>query len=139
MERAGRLIKNKKVSRELFSLEDLVRAAWPTAVGKSIAGHTSRLKLVRDKLVVEVEDAIWQRQLHTLSRQILDRLSKATGTSEIANLEFRIGVPRREPQRSQVRGSSLFASDGCPGDEADAIQDAVLQKVYRLSRKKATA
>ncbi len=138
MERAARIFKNKQVSREVFSPEDVARAAWPTAVGKSIASHTSRVRLVRQTLIVEVEDAIWQRQLHTLSRQILDRLIKVIGITQIADIEFRIGVPRREPQRAATRQPTLFSEPGAT-DEANEIQDAVLKKVFRLSRKKASA
>ena len=133
MERAARLIKNKKVSRELVSEEDIVRAVWTTAVGKTIADHTSRLKLVRRNLVVEVEDAIWQRQLHGLSRQIIDRLQKLTGSDTVQEIEFRIGIPRREPQRAETRQYDGF--ERLP-DEADGIQDPVMQRLYRLSRKK---
>ncbi len=139
MERAGRLIQNRKVSREIVTAEDIARAAWPAAVGKIIASHTSRVRLVRDKLVVEVGDALWQRQLHGLSSQILGRLAKLTGSNEIGSIEFRIGIPRREPQRAEIRQSGLFEAPPASGDEADSIPDAVLQKVYRLSRKKATA
>jgi hypothetical protein len=130
MERAARLIKNKKVSREILSDEDIARAVWPAAVGKSIAAHTSRLKLVRTTLVVEVEDAIWQRQLHFLSRHIVERVRKLTGSDTVQDVEFRIGVPRREPQRATVNTPAE--------DEAENIQDPVLKKVYRLSRRKAT-
>jgi hypothetical protein len=140
MERAGRLLKDQKINRALVTAEDIAKAAWPSAVGKAIASHTSRLRLVRDKLVVEVEDAVWQSQLHTLSWQILERLRKLTGSAEVQSLEFRIGVPRREPQRASTRESGLlFASAEGSRDEADSIADPVLKKVYRLSRKKATA
>ena len=138
MERAARLFKSKQVSREVFSVEDVARAAWPTAVGKAIASHTSRLRLVRQTLIVEVEDGTWQRQLHTLSHQILNRLIKVTGSTQITDIEFRIGVPRREAQRAVTRQATLF-SEPDPVDEANDIQDAVLKKVFRLSRKKATA
>ena len=142
MERASHLIQNNKLSKKVFSEQDLTRAVWPAAVGKAIAGHTSRLTLVRTTLVVEVEDAIWQRQLFTLRRQILDRLHRVTGNSDLVqDLEFRIALKRREPQRAETRESPTV-TDAQPGlhyDEADSIQDAVLKKVYRLSRKKATA
>lgn len=133
MERAARLIKSNKLSREVFSDEDLLRAIWPQAVGKAIAGHTSGMKLVRTTLVVEVEDAIWQRQLHTLRGQIVSRLHKIAGVKTVEDIEFRIGTPRRQPQRAEA------PRPGRPHDEADAIQDPVLQKVFRLSRKKASA
>jgi predicted nucleic acid-binding Zn ribbon protein len=134
MERAARLIKNQKISRELVNDEDIARAVWPAAVGKKIADHTSRLKLVRHNLVVEVEDATWQRQLHGLSRQIVGRIQKLTGSDAVREIEFRIGVPRRQPQRAETREPGLFAA---PEDEADSIQDPVMQRLYRLSRKKA--
>jgi len=137
MERAARLIKNNKLSKKVFSEEDLARAVWPAAVGKAIAAHTSRLALVRQTLVVEVEDAIWQKQLFTLRGQILDRLRRVTASDAVQDLEFRVALKRRQPQRAETRESPQSGLDN--GDEADSIQDAVLKKVYRLSRKKATA
>jgi hypothetical protein len=136
MERAARLIKNKTVSREIVSDEDIVRGVWPTAVGKTIANHTSRLRLVRSNLVVEVEDAIWQRQLYGLSRQILDRVQKLTGSVAVEEIEFRIGIPRREPQRADTRRAALFAE---PADEAESIQDPIMRRIYRQSRKQAAS
>ncbi len=138
MERAARLIKNKKVSREILSDEDIARAVWPSAVGKSIAAHTSRIKLVRTTLVVEVEDATWQKQLHYLSAQIVARVRALTGSDTVQDIEFRIGLPRREPQRAESNGPGLFGTANSTEDDADSIQDPVLKKVYRLSRRKAT-
>jgi predicted nucleic acid-binding Zn ribbon protein len=139
MERAAKIIKKNKHSRQVMSDEDIARAVWPVAVGKAIASHTSRLKLVRNKLVVEVEDAIWQRQLHTLSSQIISRLRTLTGSDAIAELEFRIGVPRREAQRAESLAAPLVTPQPDSDDESHRIQDPVLKKVYRLSRKRAIA
>ncbi len=130
MERAARLIKTNKYSRQVFTDDDLARAVWREAVGKSVAAHTSRMKLVRTTLVVDVEDSIWQKQLHALTAQILSRLRMLTGSEAIQDLEFRIGVPRREPQMATSRQTD---------DDSEQIQDPVLRKVYRLSRKKAIA
>jgi predicted nucleic acid-binding Zn ribbon protein len=134
MERAAQVVKNTKFSKKILSDDDLARAVWPAAVGKSIAAHTSRVKLVRSTLVVEVEDAIWQKQLFMLSRQILERLHRVTGSAAITDVEFRVGLKRRAPQRAESPHKPLFTSD-----EADQIQDPVLKKLYLLSRKKATA
>jgi predicted nucleic acid-binding Zn ribbon protein len=108
MERAARLIKNSKVSRQVLTEDDLACALWPAAVGKAIAAHTLRIKLVRATLVVEVEDAIWQQQLYRLSSQILDRLRKLTGSDSIKEIEFRIAIPRREPQRVESQETRLW-------------------------------
>lgn len=137
MERAARVFQKNKLSKTLLTDEEILRAAWPAAVGKSIAVHTSRVRLARTCLVVEVEDAIWQRQLRGLSHQILDRVRKLTGFAILADVEFRIGVPRRQPQRSETAQSDFPLASA--GDEADQIQDPVLKKVYRLSRRKAPA
>jgi predicted nucleic acid-binding Zn ribbon protein len=136
MERAARLIRSHKTSRELFSEEDLTRAIWPQAVGKVIASHTCSLKLVRKTLVVEVEDAIWQTQLFSLKSQILDRLQQINGHGSIEDIEFRVAIPRRQPQREHIARSSCLEAAG--HDEADRIADPVLKKVYLLSRKRAS-
>jgi acyl-CoA hydrolase len=136
MERVARFINKDKNSQNVFALEDFVRGVWPAAVGKTIARHTGTLRVVRETLVVEVEDAVWQRQLHALSGQILGRLHKCMGVIALERLEFRIAVPRREPQREEKVRAAAAASSG---DEADAILDPVLKKVYRLSRKRSTA
>ena len=125
MERAGRVVGKLKVTTE----EQLAQAAWAQAVGKKIAGHTGNVSLVRDRLIVEVEDAIWQRQLFTLRRQILARVEQVMGTNLIQELELRIAIPRRGPQREE-RVSA---------DDADAIKDPVLRNLYKASRKRAIA
>jgi hypothetical protein len=100
MERAARAFQKHKLSKPLLTDEEVLRAVWSAAVGKIISRHTSRVRLVRTTLVVEVEDAIWQRQLNGLRRQILDQVRKTTGNSRLENLEFRIAVPRRQAQRA---------------------------------------
>jgi hypothetical protein len=143
MERAARLIKNNKYASRIVGDEDLARGLWRSTVGKTIARHTGRITLVRSTLVVEVEDATWQRQLHSLSLQIVNRLQRLMGSTVVSDIEFRIGVPRREPQRAESPRHGLFGgpqeSIGVPADEAECIQDPVLKKIYRISRKRATA
>ena len=139
MERAARLIRDKNVARDLFGDEEIARAVWPKAAGKTIAAHTSRLKLVRTTLVVEVEDATWQKQLFPLTRQILERLHRLMGSGQIRDIEFRIGIPRRHVQRTESREPASVESIPVSNDEAERIQDPVLRKVYRRSRSKAAS
>ena len=138
MERAAQLIKKNKLSSEIFTDEDFNRALWPAAVGKAIAAHTSRIKLVRNTLVVEVEDAVWQKQLVPLTTQIVWRIQKVTGNDTVRDVEFRVAVPRRPTVRATNRENQLQSANQ-HFDEADEIRDPVLKKVYRLSRKKVTA
>src|SRR5438128_8407502 len=94
MERASKVIRGLRLPGDTFSSTEMACAAWPTAVGKKIAGHTRAANLVRTRLVIEVEDAIWQRQLFALTPHILRNLEKSLGAGLIEDLEFRI-VPRR--------------------------------------------
>lgn len=130
MEPAAKLIRSLGLPKDIISGEQLACAAWAAAVGKKIAVHTRASRLAGARLVVEVEDTIWRRQLLALSPHILNNLAKALGPSLVEDLEFRIVPRRREPQRA---GAAL------PADEADAISDPVLRHIYRTSRKRARA
>lgn len=132
MERAGKLIGTSRLSGKLLDDEDLVRAAWPQTVGKRLCGRCPVVGLIGDRLVVEVEDIVWRSQLMTLRGQILGRLEKVIGRPAATSIEFRIGgVPRR----AATRETSVRAGN----DEADAIPDAVMRRLYKAARKKATA
>jgi hypothetical protein len=130
MERASSLI--RKLSSGMISAEEMALAAWPEAVGRRIASNTRAAKLVRTRLVIEVEDITWQRQLNSLSRHIVHNLEKALGPGLVDDLEFRIIPRRREPALARAGVPALL-------DEADAIDDPVLRDLYKLSRKKAQA
>src|SRR5262249_40386092 len=129
MERAGKSL----AKLNALSNEDLARAAWVAAVGKRIAAHAAAKSLVRDSLVVEVEDAIWQQQLFHLRLPILAKLTQVLGGGIIRDVEFRIATPRRPPQPAQR------LKDTEPLDEADGISDTGMRIIYRRSRKKASA
>jgi hypothetical protein len=131
MERASKFIRGLGFSGDTITAEELACAAWAPAVGKKVAAHTRAAKLVRNKLVVEVEDRIWQRQLFALTYQILRNVVKGIGPGIVEELEFKIVPRRREPARASV-SMPLF-------DEADAIEDPVLRDIYRAARKRSLA
>lgn len=133
MERAGRVIGKLSLNRKggCLSPEQLALAAWPVAVGQRLARRTKAVQLVRERLVVEVEDAVWQRQLFTLRGQILKQIEKAVGSPLVAQLEFRVAIPKREPARAETVVPAQ--------DEADAIADSSLRSIYKAARKKASA
>lgn len=135
MERAGRLIAKWKLCGECVQPEALARAAWPVAVGKRIAAHSTATALVRGHLVVEVEDPIWYGQLTQLRSHILKRLDDVLGPGTVTGMEFRQGVPRIPPRREE-RALPLLDQHQ---DEADGIASPVLRRLYRTARKRATA
>ena len=135
MERAGRIITGHKSTASCVSPEVMACKVWNAAVGKKIGGHSKAVRLDRGTLIVEVEDAIWQRQLSTLKPHILRKLQELIGPSLVTSLDFRVRIPKRMPERVETHAhkpAPLF-------DEADAIHDPYLRRLYRTARKKASA
>jgi hypothetical protein len=131
MERVGRVIGKLDTSRRGLTDEQLALAAWPVAVGRRLAMRTNAIALVRSRLVIEVEDSVWQRQLFSMRSQIMQQIENAAGRRVVDELEFRVAVPKRGPVRAETNAS--------PADEADLIKDPFLRNIYIASRKKATA
>jgi hypothetical protein len=134
MERVSRLIGRLPSGGSAIDAEGLARAAWPAAVGKKIAARTRPGRMVRTRLIVEVEDKLWQRQLFALSGQIVSNLARQLGQGIVEDVEFRIVPPRRDSQRAEVAQPALAAAD-----DADQIADPGLRRIYRSARKKALA
>lgn len=132
MERASKLIRGLGLPGDTITAEQIACAAWPSAVGKKIAANTRATRLVRTRLIVEVDDKVWQRQLFALTSHILRNLTKSLGPGAVEDVEFRIVPRRREPQRADSAAAPLF-------DEADGINDPVLRGIYRTARTKALA
>ena len=131
MERASKFIGSLKLSSKLPP-EELAIAAWPVAVGKRIAFHSTARCLVRDKLVVEVDDGVWKYQLFQLRLQILENLIEILGPDLVRDVEFRIATERRPPAVAVSLGTTST-------DDADSIRDPVLRQIYKEKRKKASA
>ena len=106
MERASRLI-GKLPERVRSMCEDLACAAWPMAVGKKSRRIRAPRAWCARRLIVEVEDQVWQRQLFALSGQILTNLEKQLGQGMVEDLEFRVVPPRRDRSAPKWRSHRL--------------------------------
>ena len=123
-----------KIHPAMERAERAARAAWPKAVTKKIASHTRAAEMVRTTIIIEVEDAVWRRQLFPLIPSIVLNFAKIVGPGIIEDAEFRIVPRRREPERAvEAVPGGLFA------DEADAIADPVMRGIYKSARSKALA
>lgn len=130
MERAGKLLAKLKLPAGSITPRDLAVALWAEAVGPRIAARTRALTLISRRLVVEVDDEVWRRQLSTLEGQILQRLAKVAGAGVAEEIEFRLPVRRKPVKTAEPRPSQ---------DEADGIPDFLLRALYRRDRTRRTA
>jgi hypothetical protein len=141
MDQASRIIAKWTGASDLITPERIACSAWKKAVGPRLAERTRAVKLVRDRLVVEVEDEIWRKNLWSLRFQILKNLEKAVGTQIVADVEFRVMPPRREPQRAEFPGLQTppTIAENDAEDKGAEIADPGLRRIYRNSRRRETA
>lgn len=126
MQRAARLLSKIKLQNARLAPEEFAEAMWPVAVGRRLAQRTGPVKLYGRRMVVDVEDATWQKQLSTMTSQILLKLQGMAGPGLIESLEFRIGTPRRAPKIALAFDSK--------DDRADGIADPIFRHLYLASR-----
>jgi hypothetical protein len=131
MESIGRIFRKLSDEECQISSDQLVMSSWPGAVGKNIAKRTRAAKMVRKRLVVEVEDQILQQQLFVMQRHILANLELKVGPGLVDELFFKVAPRRMEPQRATSSLPSL--------DEADRIADPVMRQIYKSARRKESA
>jgi Dna[CI] antecedent, DciA len=138
MERAGRILGKLKLPKAVVDPESIARSAWPAAVGKRIAARTRAIRLVRQTLVVECEDAEWQRQLNTLRPQILRKLQGFVGETLVTSIDLRPMTPRMGMQAAESVKLAAFELTPSSGvrDEADRIPDPIFRMLYKQSRRK---
>jgi len=134
MDQASRIIAKWSGASDVITPERIALGAWKKAVGKRLAEHTHPLKLVRDRLVVEVEDEVWRKNLWGLRFQILRNLEKAVGNQIVADIEFRVMPPRRQAQRETKSALPLSAEE--LADEASSIADPGIRRIYRNARRR---
>jgi hypothetical protein len=77
-------------------------AAWKHAAGAGLRDHAVPLRLSRNTLVIGVADTTWQKQLQSLSGQLLFRLNAILGQPLVTFIDFTVDpnalVKARSPQ-----------------------------------------
>ncbi len=117
--------------KSLESVDQKLRRCWKSAVGENIAKHSRVMRLRGSALLVGVDDAVWKSQLEQLAPHIAERIRSTSGIGGIERVTFRVVPPRIRPKTAQT-------PPALP-DEADGIQDPLLRRIYKDSRRKAQA
>jgi hypothetical protein len=139
MKPAGRLLGTLKIAAALENPESRLRAAWAKAAGPKVARHTRVASLVRETLLVEVEDFIWQKQLASLGHFIVSNLARDLGEVLVKDIDFRPMPRRMGMQRAESARADVQSADTASADDAERIEDPVMRMLYRQSRKRESA
>jgi hypothetical protein len=86
--------------------EIAAKLAWTRAAGDGLRRHAIPFRLFRKTLVVSVADNIWQKQMQSMSDELITRINKLLGQRVVEEIEFRIDPATVE----QVRGKSQTLS-----------------------------
>ena len=116
-------------------LEAACMAAWKHVAGEGLRDHAVPLALNRKTLVVGVADATWQRQLQSLSGQLLFRMNAILGQPLVTFLDFRVDptalAKARGPQ--VAKRNSQFDSQAVSAElvtAASGIKDNDLRRAF---------
>ena len=83
--------------------EIAVKLAWTRAAGDGLRRHAIPFRLFRKILVVSVADIIWQRQMQSMSAELISRINKLLGREVVEHIEFRIDPVTVEQARANSR------------------------------------
>lgn len=83
--------------------EIAAKIAWSRAAGDGLRRHAIPFRLYRTTLVVSVADAIWQRQMQSMSAELISRINKLLDRKVVETIEFRIDPAAVEKVRAEVQ------------------------------------
>jgi hypothetical protein len=109
-------------------------AAWPAAVGDSIARNAWPARLARDgTLHVSTSSSAWAFELTQLRGEILPRLRSAVGAEAVIN-EFRFApgrLPEAAPEETAEVSRARVEIDSASAAEAERVAAAVGDETLR--------
>ena len=83
--------------------EIAAKVAWSRAAGDGLRRHAIPFRLYRTTLVVSVADAIWQRQMQSMSVELISRINRLLDRKVVETIEFRIDPAAVEKVRAEVK------------------------------------
>jgi predicted nucleic acid-binding Zn ribbon protein len=117
-------------------VEATVIAAWRHAAGEGLREHAAPIRLQEKKLIVAVADATWQKQMKSLSGQLLFRLNAILAQRLVTYIELIIAPERLSaPSASQAprKAHDEFTEATVSlelMEAASRIQDGNLRRVF---------
>jgi hypothetical protein len=127
-------------TRTLFPPLEILRPAWEHIVGGPLALRTRPISVIGNRLVIEVPDVAWRRQLVRFEGAFVDRIRHLLGDDAITGLDWKVnpavGIadavePQRKPPQRELDPSVREAASGILDEE---LRELFLRQAQRLAR-----
>jgi len=114
--------------------EAVVFAAWRKSAGEQLEQHTAPVSLVENRLTVAVADRSWQRNLASLSSQMIFKINAVLGSAVVTYIDFITDAERFDNSNAQPSerdvGDSLAQVTPDLLRSAGAITDEKLRREF---------
>ena len=122
--------------------EAAAMVAWRRVAGEALRGQAVPFRLHRKLLVVAVPDTAWQKQLESISGQLIFRLNSLLGQAVVTYIEFRVDAATVRKERARIGHRDFdhaeherraLLNSRQLADAAGAIQDDDLRRRFLLA------
>jgi predicted nucleic acid-binding Zn ribbon protein len=83
--------------------EIAAKLAWTRAAGEGLRRHAIPFRLFHKTLVVSLADTIWQKQMQSMSAELVSRINQLLGHEVVEDIEFRVDPATVEQARTNAR------------------------------------
>jgi|ERR1700686_1664246 len=104
--------------------EITAKLAWSRAAGDGLRRHAIPFRLFRKTLVVSVADRIWQKQMQSMSAELVSRINRLLGREVVEDIEFRIDPAAVEQVRANSDLRQRSEDEACGPIPAELISAA---------------
>jgi hypothetical protein len=118
-------------------IEAAAVVAWKHVAGELLSKQTVAMSLSNKTLVVAVPDAVWKKQLESMSSQLVFRLKSILGRGLVSRIEFRVDSRLLVQRPAETERGQSQAQEPAPNDvslevwaAANAITDKQLRKSF---------
>jgi predicted nucleic acid-binding Zn ribbon protein len=106
--------------------EIATKLAWSRAAGDGLRRHAIPFRLFQKTLVVSVADNIWQKQMRSMSAELVSRINRLLGREVVDTIEFRIDPTAVERVRAKMQTEQSprdHSMEPIPADLISAAND----------------
>jgi Dna[CI] antecedent, DciA len=112
----------------------VAQTSWNHIAGEGLRNHTAVTDFQNKKLTIAVGDAVWQRQLETMSAQLLFRLNAVMGQGTVKFIEYRVDAKALEGRIAKPKMTEPSSSSAVLPVElvtaASSIKDPKLRRAF---------